>query len=316
MSRIMRILDAYRSPDAAIYYTDTDSLCIHGSKLPLLARANLIGTGLGQLKCDLKPDPKALVDPQTKETLKDLVTGEPLIPDKDDLRFSKIIKAIWLAAKGPYSLIYVNPPRLEYRAQMLENQKLDERRLREKIRMKGIPVPQQHLNFFHSEELEMKLLHERLTKFKQIEKWLEDPTSHLLPYDIIKERIFIYKPKSENAKALFYKHPCYNLLDQIFKREGELFCIFGGMKRNFIDRANGAPLCIQPYVMRRQVCKNDWWQKSGRQHQMEDLQDLPYLRDFRLTFPDGYLSAQTRQNMNYQSFLDWQLRVAQEEDDF
>lgn len=53
MSRIYRLLDAYRSPDHAIYYTDTDSLVLHARCLPILEQAGLIGSGLGQLSCGM-----------------------------------------------------------------------------------------------------------------------------------------------------------------------------------------------------------------------------------------------------------------------
>jgi hypothetical protein len=53
MSRIYRLLDAYRNPKRAIYYTDTDSLVLHAECLPILQEAGLIGSGLGQLSCGM-----------------------------------------------------------------------------------------------------------------------------------------------------------------------------------------------------------------------------------------------------------------------
>lgn len=97
MSRIMRICASYRQPHRAIYYTDTDSLLMPSSCLQALDTHHLIGNELGQLKCDL-----------TDSTNVD--------------QWGKIIRGIWSATKGPYSLLYV---------------KADSPVLWEKIRVKG-----------------------------------------------------------------------------------------------------------------------------------------------------------------------------------
>ena len=52
--------------------------------LPDLAKAGFIGDELGQLKCDL-------TDSTDVET------------------FARIVRGIWSATKGPYSLLYVKP---------------------------------------------------------------------------------------------------------------------------------------------------------------------------------------------------------------
>lgn len=82
MSRIYDKVNAYYSPDHAVYYTDTDSMVLHARCLPLLQDAGLIGEGLGQLSCDL-------IEPYNGH-------------------FAKILTGAWAAPKGPYALGYVD----------------------------------------------------------------------------------------------------------------------------------------------------------------------------------------------------------------
>lgn len=98
MSKIMRAGQCYRHWCRAIYYTDTDSLLMPSECLPDLEKAGFIGDELGQLKCDLTDS----TDPQT---------------------FARIVRGIWSATKGPYSLLYVKP---------------GDGNLWEKVRVKGI----------------------------------------------------------------------------------------------------------------------------------------------------------------------------------
>ena len=101
MSRVYRQINAYLDPECAIYYTDTDSLIINGKTLDKLKEANMIGSGLGQLSCDLS--------------------------DGTDGTFAKILTGIWAAPKGPYTLGFVNPK--------------GDGRMLEKVKAKGIPHP-------------------------------------------------------------------------------------------------------------------------------------------------------------------------------
>jgi hypothetical protein len=82
MSGIYEKLNAYRDPNYAIYYTDTDSMVLHARCQPILERAGLIGEGLGQLSCDL-------IEPYNGH-------------------FAKILTGVWAAPKGPYALGYVD----------------------------------------------------------------------------------------------------------------------------------------------------------------------------------------------------------------
>lgn len=71
-------------------------MVIPQSCIPDLKKANHFGKNIGQLSCDLSDGCE---------------------------QFSKIVKAIWAAPKGPYSLVYLNPGENVYK---------------EKIRAKGI----------------------------------------------------------------------------------------------------------------------------------------------------------------------------------
>ena len=84
MSTVYRACNAYRDPSCAIYYTDTDSMVLPAKCVPPLRSLGFIGSDIGQLGCDLF----------------DAFTNQ---------QFAKIIRGIWAAPKGPYSLVYVNP---------------------------------------------------------------------------------------------------------------------------------------------------------------------------------------------------------------
>lgn len=101
MSQIYRKINAYLDPECAIFYTDTDSLIINGKVLNKLKEANLIGSGLGQLSCDLS--------------------------DATDGSFAKVLTGIWAAPKGPYTLGFVCPN--------------SDGAIKEKVKAKGIPHP-------------------------------------------------------------------------------------------------------------------------------------------------------------------------------
>jgi hypothetical protein len=96
MSHIYRAANSYLDPSRAIYYADTDSMVISSECIPDLIKGNHIGDEIGQLSCDLG--------------------GKGIV-------FSKIVKAIFGASKGPYSIVYLNPM---------------ETILKEKIRAKGM----------------------------------------------------------------------------------------------------------------------------------------------------------------------------------
>lgn len=333
MSRIMRVINAYHDVNNAIYYTDTDSLCIREGCLERLYKANLLGTGLGQLKCDLRPD--------LQPTILNTTTGKFEIDERESWKFAKIIKAIWLAAKGPYCLLYINPPRSEeekfkevtkkleklkikvedcsdeFLKQMMKKEKTEDRRVRAKIRMKGIPVPPQHLNFFHFEEHETKIMEKELLRYDNLLAWIDDPFCRALPPNIVKERIFMFKSAVDGSFA-FYRYPSYNLLHNIMHSEGELFCFFGGMKKSFHKKGSTSEtdfLTVRPTVVRRQVCRNDWWAKSGRQYVASDSSDVRG-QEYALTFPLGYISSQTRKNIAYEKYVDWMIAQSENFENF
>jgi hypothetical protein len=242
MSRIMRGCNAYLDPRFSFYYTDTDSLVLPARSIPILESGNLIGSALGQLSCDLH---------------------EP-----NQRGFAKILRGVWAAKKGPYSLVYLGR---------------DERKLKERVRVKGIP----HTNepFDHHEEIEIvydKDNEEDLQRVFHLVSWVENPYQHNRPMDIVSERLYLYK---SNDKEIIYftKHINLRMIKMMMQKEGEVYCVYGGMKRNIIDRS-GNILTIKPSLVKRTLCKTDWW-LSGERFFFEDEQaegDLSYPTEYEV----------------------------------
>lgn len=242
MSRIMREADCYRNVDRAIYYTDTDSLLMPSDCLPPLMTAGYIGDGLGQLKCDLNE--------------KSSFPGE----------FAKIIRGVWAATKGPYSLLYVLP-----NEQMLP--------VMEKVRVKGIP----HVGkpFKHYDPIQLQLEEPRARLFAKIQRWLEDPLRWELPMGVIAQRF--YMVKRADGTHYFAKHMNFDIIVSLMQQQCELFAFYGGMKKCF-RHVNGDFLLVKPDVTRRMACKSDWWSASSQKRIYLPGEDSVY----SLSRPVGY----------------------------
>ena len=243
MSRIMRTADCYRNPERAIFYTDTDSLLMPNSCVPDLIAAGMIGNGLGQLKCDLH--------------------SKASHPEE----FAKIVKGIWAATKGPYSVLYVLP-------------NAQEKPLMEKVRVKGIP----HVGepFKHYDPIQMHMAEPRERFFAKIRRWVEAPTQWEMPAGVIGER-FYHVLVHATGEHYFAKHMNYYIIEQIMQGECTLHCYYGGMKKCFQNR-NGEFLLVRPDVVRRTACKTDWWSEASQKRiYLEDRQTPQHL-----SFPVGY----------------------------
>ena len=247
MSRIMRLIDAYRNPQRAIKYTDTDSLLMARECLDDLIKADLIGKNLGQIKCDLNEN---FTHPRS---------------------FAKIVKGIWAATKGPYSLIYVLP---------------EDSVLWEKVRVKGIPHPSHP--FQYHDPLRMHQTQSVLRLYPLIERWLQDPMRWDLPCGVIGKQFYYFKTDEEKY---FATHINFKIIEMMMNKEGSLFAFYGGMKRCFED-ACGQILLVKPDVVQRTACKTDWWTQGKRIFRLG--QESP----FDLSYPPGYEFGNKRTNTN------------------
>ncbi|HKX21144.1 MAG TPA: hypothetical protein VJM74_05690, partial [Nitrososphaeraceae archaeon] len=243
MSRIMRTCNAYFDPSCAIYYTDTDSLLLPSRCLPNLERAKYIGNDLGQLSCDLH----------------DHCDG-----------FSKIVRAVWSATKGPYSVIYLNP---------------GENKLLEKVRVKGIP----HIAkpFLHSKKMEVNVSIRDKENLNHLIRWIESPFKFSVPSNLVKTRFYMFKDLTEGEgriRVVFEEHINADLIQKMMNRTGELYCFYGGMKRAIKDD-DGQILSVKPSLVQRMACKTDWWSKGKRI--FIDADTINETR-FALSYPPGY----------------------------
>lgn len=250
MSQIMRACGAYLQLERAIYYTDTDSLVMNPACLSDLHLGNYIGKELGQIKCDL---------------------NEKFTNNE----FAKIIRGIWSATKGPYSLVYLLP---------------DDNCPWEKVKMKGIP--HSDAPFRHTDELKMKMDVKKSLLLERIKLWLSSPSTYELPAPVIGERFYLYQPAEEDyvsldekgeAKNGAYaaKHINFKMIEMMMKKEGTLTAFFGGMKKCFLNY-DGKALLVKPDVVRRIVCRNDWWLKQKRVFALGEEQNV-----FALSLPPG-----------------------------
>jgi hypothetical protein len=240
MSRIMRLIDAYRNEDFAIKYTDTDSLLMPSAALDVLIEHDIIGDGLGQIKCDLN---KKFTHPRS---------------------FAKIVKGIWAATKGPYSLVYVLP---------------DSNILWEKVRVKGIPHASE--SFQYHDPLRMHQTQSKLRLYPLFKRWLNDPQRWDLPCGVIGQRFYYFKSLVDKEKY-FAAHINHHIIELLMKKEGELFAFYGGMKRCF-ENVRGDILLVKPDLVKRTACKTDWWLQGKRIFKpgCETVFDLSY--------PPGYV---------------------------
>lgn len=189
----------------------------------------ILGNELGQLGCDL-------VDWDTDR-------------EQEEMQFGKIVKGIWAAPKGPYSLVYMKPG---------SNQ------LWEKIRTKGIPHPKGP--FVYGEDIIEEFKEEREQKMNEIQKWLKNPSTATIPSGIVSKRFYLYETQYERILA---KRITLDMIREMMEREGTLSCFIGTMKKAFLD-SKGQVMMIRPDVVQRVACKNDWWQKKAPRHFIDD----------------------------------------------
>lgn len=196
MSRVLRTINGYLDPQHSFYYTDTDSLLLHARSLGALRQANLLGKDMGQLSCDIN----------------DRFNGT---------NFAKILRGIWSATKGPYSVVYLEE---------------GQHHLLESVKAKGIP----HIKepFRHDEELKLELSVQQLARFNYIRDWVEDPYKYVAPIDLVTQRFYMLRTKE---KAFFMKHINFKLIKELMKHddENEVFCFYGGMKKAIQDTQTG-----------------------------------------------------------------------------
>lgn len=261
MSQIMRKGECYLRPSHAIYYTDTDSLVVPECVYPLWQKAGLLGSNLGQLSCDMH-------EWESEKEVK-------------EAQFSKVVKGIWAAPKGPYSLVYVDP---------------GQKKLMEKIRTKGIPHPMGP--FVYRDDNEDKISLSTHKEIKHVINWIENPGQYIIPTQFIGKKFYLYAPNREEneqgekeLKCYFAKHLNFTLIQQMMQRDGILTCLFGGMKKTFLGR-DGRMMEIQPDAVRRIPCKTNWWEEKALRRFEEDA------TVFDLSYPIGYQRG--RESIDYE----------------
>ncbi len=259
MSTIYRACNAYTDPSCAIFYTDTDSMVMPSKCIPPLLQRNLVGTGIGQLGCDLH---------------------DPFLNNQ----FSKIIRGVWAAPKGPYSLIYINP---------------GEAIAKEKIRTKGIPHPEGP--FIYEEEIKLNLSTKDLDKMLRAIQWIDRPDSYEVPTDLIGERFYMFKKKdAANLEDIYFaKHLNFSLIKQMMQHEGELICYYGGMSKEMMTKKN-AFLSVAPTVNKRIPCRSDWWAGGNRFFPCQLDPSFPLATEFDLSYPKGFDVNYIPRDMVYQ----------------
>lgn len=263
MSKTMRLCDSYRNPARAIYYTDTDSLVLPSICIPDLTAAGLIGPDLGQFKCD--------------------------VTDSTKLEsFGKIVRAVWSATKGPYSLIYIKPDGVNKKGEAVPEAYW------EKVRLKGIPHPSNPTKYLcdnvRSFQDEMNAMAKEGKHTKDLSlilshalQWKNNNrTTSLSPQVIGTGNYYIVEPvdNEDPDKRWISKRINLFLIKQMMEKEYHVYCCFGGMKRQFFSTAEDDLLRIKPDFIQRQLSKTDWWGKSKRQfalgHTPESLTYPPF----------------------------------------
>lgn len=255
MSKIMRILNSYLDPNRAFYYTDTDALVLPAECIPILEKTKLIGKELGQLSCDLG--------------------------DFKNNKFAKIVKAIFAAPKGPYSIVYI------------ENETL-----LEKTRVKG--MPHTNLEFAYEEDIKRELNGLEENQLHRVLEWFKNPSTNPIPSDLIGNRIYCYHDLTngeDKSDDYYARHINFNIIDQVLTREGELCCYFGNMlKKSSHD--NDIAFSVKPNVIRRYLCKTNWWDKGFRFYKPNEDSV------FDLTYPAGYNNGnnlEVRKRIEYET---------------
>ena len=248
MSRIYRLLNAYRDPNFAIYYTDTDSLVLHARCLPILIKENLIGNDLGQLSCDLT---------------------EPF-----DGNFAKILTGVWAAPKGPYSLGFVTA----------KSPKLMEKVKAKGIPHPSGPFPfgeniDIEANIANMSEEEQQKWGEKKEIYARVNAYLEDPQHVEPPVEAIGLRFYRWQ---DDTHDFFAKHMNRQMIQQMIRNDGVLTAYYGSFKKYFTTPL-GDVMQITPSVNIRSPCKTSWWREKSKRAFLEDAESV-----FDLTYPLGY----------------------------
>lgn len=68
------------------------------------------------------------------------------------------------------------------------------------------------------------------------------------------------------------------------KREGELACYFGTMKKTVGDGGIGTVFTVKPNVIKRFLCKTNWWEDGKNRSFRGDREFKPT----DMTYPLGY----------------------------
>lgn len=203
MSRIYRKLNAYRDPAYAIYYTDTDSLVLHARCLPIMEREGLIGSGLGQLSCDLT---------------------EPF-----NGKFAKIIAGVWAAPKGPYALGYVS----------CDKPLLMEKVKAKGIPHPSGPFPYgEDINIANNvEKINAKAKKDRaegkftlnfedqMSLMERVQAWLKDPLHLEPPVEAIGQKFYFWQ-SPELEEAYFAEHINRKMIRLMMTGQGKYFNYF------------------------------------------------------------------------------------------
>lgn len=278
MSNIIRACNGYLDKEKAFYYTDTDSLCIHRSALPLL-RA-YIGSDIGKLSCDID-------DSFMKHG-----------------NFAKVVRGIWGAPKGPYAIV-----------SMKYHEGNKKGKLMEKIRLKGIPHT--NMSFPHENKVfevtNIDTLKEMEWHMNRIEMFLAggDGFTFEPVTDMIKKKYYCIKEvldKEEQVKEgnvneirYFTQFINFHLIQKIvyYSEKISVFVFFGGMKKEWNERNNTSLSkfsMIKPHVIQRQIGKVNWWEKGLRIFfEKEEEEEGKYDEDdhtnrfkYALSYPQGY----------------------------
>lgn len=157
------------------------------------------------------------------------------------------------------------------------------RKLWEKTRVKGMPhnnTPFEHRECIRLEDMfpegeeERKYYVSLEERYQMVKDWFASPYQNPLPTNMIGKRIYMYQEleeevgEGEERKATclnrhFATHINCDLIEKVMSHSGELVCFFGTMKKSMINE-HGGLLQVKPTVLRRVLCKNNWWASSKR----------------------------------------------------
>ncbi len=308
MSSILRGCNGYLNRENSFYYTDTDSFYIHANSIPSLR--SFLGNDLGQMSCDIDSG-------FSKHS-----------------SFAKIVRGIWSAPKGPYSVVF-----------MKYHNVLEKGKLMEKIRLKGIPhtdeaVPHVNKCFEITSKTDLTeiewLMNRVYLYFAPKEDGIElEPIT-----DMIKKRYYcvietLSKEDSEREGVseikMFTQFINFDLIRKIvyYPSRIRVFVFFGSMKKEWCPRNNNSSekiATVTPQVIQRQIGKNNWWAKDLRffyEHEGKILGDNNlYNYRYALSYPPGYVRTEeddrrdpqlqtnnSRREINYKYFLGTDIKI-------